>query len=368
MTSQAKPLKRARSPVTTLSHPPIAHHPAKRVRGGGGSEQGNQFYSRTFVASYGHACADDIPALYNHLAHVSSTQHKMHSMGFDESTSIIHVVWEWTVPVRIRLTSFQFSTLADPTILKKPPGQSIAAWIEHNVARLASCSHHAHIDSPSSSSASAADVHSFSHELPSSITDCMLPSSSNAHDTSPDVSSETKENNTTRMQSEIDELRASSKTQIDGCKRAEIKAAKWKSKYEVLEMEKNHKARQLHVSRHHGMQLQKTADLSAAEAKRLALQLTSAQKELTTCRQTVAVQAALLKKAQDLAVANKKQYDSQLIQPKPLTCGVCMDKPLSTRFDPCGHVFCCTECAAKLSRTCPMCRGHILHVQTIFFS
>ncbi|KAB5546458.1 hypothetical protein PHYPO_G00072260 [Pangasianodon hypophthalmus] len=40
------------------------------------------------------------------------------------------------------------------------------------------------------------------------------------------------------------------------------------------------------------------------------------------------------------------------------TCKVCMDKPVSMVFIPCGHLVVCSECAASL-RHCPICRGVI---------
>lgn len=40
------------------------------------------------------------------------------------------------------------------------------------------------------------------------------------------------------------------------------------------------------------------------------------------------------------------------------TCKVCMDKPVSMLFIPCGHLVVCSECAASL-RHCPICRAVI---------
>ena len=47
-----------------------------------------------------------------------------------------------------------------------------------------------------------------------------------------------------------------------------------------------------------------------------------------------------------------------------LLCQICMDKEMSTVFSPCGHVFCCDECALKLD-SCPMCKKWVLFTQRI---
>lgn len=49
-----------------------------------------------------------------------------------------------------------------------------------------------------------------------------------------------------------------------------------------------------------------------------------------------------------------------------LVCQICMDKELSTVFSPCGHIYCCDECAAKLT-FCPLCKKWILFNQRIQF-
>lgn len=49
-----------------------------------------------------------------------------------------------------------------------------------------------------------------------------------------------------------------------------------------------------------------------------------------------------------------------------LLCQICMDKEMSTIFSPCGHVFCCDECALKLN-FCPMCKKWVLFSQRIQF-
>ena len=40
------------------------------------------------------------------------------------------------------------------------------------------------------------------------------------------------------------------------------------------------------------------------------------------------------------------------------TCKVCMDKPVSIVFIPCGHLVVCSDCATSL-RHCPICRASI---------
>ena len=48
-----------------------------------------------------------------------------------------------------------------------------------------------------------------------------------------------------------------------------------------------------------------------------------------------------------------------------LDCVYCLDKPKCVRFDPCGHLACCFECAALLS-SCPMCRAPIRERQRVY--
>ena len=49
-----------------------------------------------------------------------------------------------------------------------------------------------------------------------------------------------------------------------------------------------------------------------------------------------------------------------------LLCQICMDNELSTVFSPCGHMYCCNECASKLN-FCPLCKCWILFIQRIQF-
>ena len=49
-----------------------------------------------------------------------------------------------------------------------------------------------------------------------------------------------------------------------------------------------------------------------------------------------------------------------------LLCQICMDNELSTVFSPCGHMYCCTECASKLN-FCPLCKTWIMFTQRIQF-
>lgn len=49
-----------------------------------------------------------------------------------------------------------------------------------------------------------------------------------------------------------------------------------------------------------------------------------------------------------------------------LLCQICMDRKLSTVFSPCGHMYCCNECASKLN-FCPLCKVWILFSQRLQF-
>lgn len=40
-------------------------------------------------------------------------------------------------------------------------------------------------------------------------------------------------------------------------------------------------------------------------------------------------------------------------------CAVCLFEPKDTVFAPCGHYYCCSGCAAALTK-CPICRGAIV--------
>ncbi len=48
-----------------------------------------------------------------------------------------------------------------------------------------------------------------------------------------------------------------------------------------------------------------------------------------------------------------------------LLCRVCMDCDIDTAFCPCGHLACCSGCAARLD-ACPLCRSAISQTQRIF--
>lgn len=48
-----------------------------------------------------------------------------------------------------------------------------------------------------------------------------------------------------------------------------------------------------------------------------------------------------------------------------LTCRVCVDADIDAAFVPCGHVVCCTACAQRLD-CCPVCKGAIDLVQSVF--
>ena len=56
------------------------------------------------------------------------------------------------------------------------------------------------------------------------------------------------------------------------------------------------------------------------------------------------------------------QYTSALssaeLQSEMKVCRICMDKDIDAIFLPCGHVYCCSQCA-KLVRECPICRHKV---------
>ena len=46
-------------------------------------------------------------------------------------------------------------------------------------------------------------------------------------------------------------------------------------------------------------------------------------------------------------------------------CRVCMDRPVSATFCPCGHLMTCYQCAVECTK-CPLCRSHIAYVQYVY--
>lgn len=50
-----------------------------------------------------------------------------------------------------------------------------------------------------------------------------------------------------------------------------------------------------------------------------------------------------------------------------LLCQICMENELNAVFSPCGHMYCCNECASKLN-SCPLCKSWILFTQHIQFT
>ena len=48
-----------------------------------------------------------------------------------------------------------------------------------------------------------------------------------------------------------------------------------------------------------------------------------------------------------------------------LDCKVCFDRQIDVLFIPCRHLVCCATCAA-LSKTCPVCRGHVSETLKVF--
>merc|ERR1712039_188843 len=41
----------------------------------------------------------------------------------------------------------------------------------------------------------------------------------------------------------------------------------------------------------------------------------------------------------------------------PATCSICLEAPVATIFQPCGHSLACAPCAAQLGIVCPLCQG-----------
>ena len=48
-------------------------------------------------------------------------------------------------------------------------------------------------------------------------------------------------------------------------------------------------------------------------------------------------------------------------------CKVCLDKPVSIVFLPCGHLVTCAECAPAMKK-CPICRGIVKGMVKAFMS
>ena len=48
-----------------------------------------------------------------------------------------------------------------------------------------------------------------------------------------------------------------------------------------------------------------------------------------------------------------------------MDCKVCFDRQIDVLFIPCKHLVCCATCAA-LSKTCPVCRGHVFETLRVF--
>jgi hypothetical protein len=51
-----------------------------------------------------------------------------------------------------------------------------------------------------------------------------------------------------------------------------------------------------------------------------------------------------------LPPSNAQEFDN--------SCVVCLDKPPTHAFIPCGHMVCCEECVSRLTQ-CPMCRAQV---------
>lgn len=48
-----------------------------------------------------------------------------------------------------------------------------------------------------------------------------------------------------------------------------------------------------------------------------------------------------------------------------LTCALCCEQEISAAFCPCGHMFCCYNCASQL-QCCPVCRSEVDRVQHVY--
>lgn len=48
-----------------------------------------------------------------------------------------------------------------------------------------------------------------------------------------------------------------------------------------------------------------------------------------------------------------------------LTCSLCCEQEINAAFCPCGHMFCCYNCASQL-QYCPVCRSNVDNVQHVF--
>ncbi|CAF3129097.1 unnamed protein product [Rotaria socialis] len=66
------------------------------------------------------------------------------------------------------------------------------------------------------------------------------------------------------------------------------------------------------------------------------------------------------------SLKNVSDQDHEEI-PNKLECVVCLSAEKSCLIYPCNHFCCCTECALKIGKQCPMCRGCIQSIQQIFF-
>lgn len=49
-------------------------------------------------------------------------------------------------------------------------------------------------------------------------------------------------------------------------------------------------------------------------------------------------------------------------------CQICKTNPRECVALPCGHVFCCTDCSAQLSRQCAICRRSVHSYQRLYFA
>ncbi|CAF0830315.1 unnamed protein product [Rotaria sordida] len=61
---------------------------------------------------------------------------------------------------------------------------------------------------------------------------------------------------------------------------------------------------------------------------------------------------------------NKKNHEELR---KKLECVICLSAEKSYLILPCYHFCCCSTCIKKIQNQCPICRGHIVSAQRIFF-
>lgn len=66
----------------------------------------------------------------------------------------------------------------------------------------------------------------------------------------------------------------------------------------------------------------------------------------------------------ETVTACQKAYFAMDTEDNDWTCQICMDDVVNTVFCPCGHVYCCEECASNLTY-CPLCKTFATYVQRV---